>query len=112
MGALTVQNIVDAGTKPNFALNTPTTSDTVTIGSGHNTFLVYKNASGSPQNVTFASHYILDNGDVAGNHVVVLPATTGEIWVPLRKSYDDGTGNATVTMVSATSITVAAVLMS
>lgn len=108
MGALTVQHIVDVGTKPNFALNTATTSDTSTVAPG--LFLVYKN-TGIASSISIASHFILDNGDTAQPHVVALPATTGEVWIPLRKSYDDGTGNATITLTSAAGVTVAVVAL-
>ena len=109
MAALTVQNIVNAGTKPTFSA--ASTSDTATIGSGYDTFVVYKNAAGSPVTLTVVVPGTTPVGDTPAQHVLTLPATTGELWIPLRKYYDDGTGNATITLSSATSVTSALVRM-
>ncbi len=107
MAALTVQNMLDTGVAPTFGA--ASTSDTVAIGSGHNTFLVYKNTDASTEAITFAIPGNTFFGVAKQDNTVTIAATTGELWVPLRKEYDDGTGNATVTMASATGVTVAAV---
>ena len=109
MAALTVQNIVDAGTKPTFS--TPTASDTATIGSGYDSFLVYRNASGSPITVTVVVPGNTTYGQPMPDPQITVAATTGEAWIPLRKAYDDGTGTVTVTTSSQTSVTVALVKM-
>lgn len=112
MAQLATQLIVDAGTAP-----TPvaaSVSDTASIGTGGNTWLEYANTDANVKTLTVASHYLLDNGDTAQNHVVSLPATTGKVRIPLRKSYDDGTGYATVALTGtggATGVTVAVVRM-
>ena len=105
MAALTVYNIVDAGTKPTYS--TPTASDTASIGSGHNTFLHYKNTSGSPVTVTVVHQGTTAYGVANPDNVLTLAATTGELMIPLRQQYDDGPGNATVTTSAQTNVTVA-----
>jgi hypothetical protein len=112
MAALTTQDLVDAGTKPNFALNTPTASDTVEIGNGMNIVAIYKNASGSPVTLTIATPGNTTYGVANPPNVIVIAATTGEAWVPMRKAYDQGTSNpgkALVTLSATTSVTVAVV---
>jgi hypothetical protein len=111
MAALTTQNILDAGTKPTFA--TATASDTAEIGSGHNTFAVYKN-TGSATAIVVVAPGTTDYGQPYPDPSITLPATTGEIWIPLRKSYDpgDGSGRATLTQATPTGVTVAVVRMS
>ena len=112
MGALTTQNIVDTGTKPNFALNTPTTSDTAEIDNGKSTFVVYKN-TGTQKTITVVIPGNTFFGTATVDNVLTLPATTGELWIPLRRDYDDGTGRATITSSpDVTGVTVAVVRMS
>ena len=106
MAALTLQHITDAGTKPTFGA--ASTSDTAQIGSGLNTFLVYKNGSASPVDITVVAPGNTEYG-VAMPDKVVSVAASGEAWIPLRKDYDDATGLATITMADATSVTVALV---
>lgn len=108
MAALTVQNIVNAGTKPNFALNTPTASDTASVGDGTDTILIYKNGSGASITVTVAVPGQTSYG-VAYPPQAIVVAAAGEAWIPLRKAFDDGTGKCTVTTSSQTSLTVALV---
>lgn len=103
MAALTVQNLTDLGTAP-----TPvaaSVSDTASIGTGSNTWLEYANTDANVKTLTVVSHFTLDNGDTAGNHVVSLPATTGKVRIPLRKSYDDNTGSATVNLTGTGGVT-------
>jgi len=115
MTALTVQNLVDAGTKINFGLDTPATSMTAEVGSGHNTFVVIKNGSGSALTlgITVAgkTSYGVANPAVS----VTIAATTGECWLPLRKEHAgvDTPGIATLALPGTlTSVTVALVRMS
>lgn len=111
MGVLTVQNLVNAGTKPSFTLNTPTTSDTADYGSGLNTFAVYKNTDGSPHTVTVVVPGTNSYGMPNPDPTFVLAATTGEVWIPLRRDYDDGNGanRVNLTLDSVTGVTVALV---
>lgn len=104
MAQLSAQLLSDAGTTATFVA--ATASDTAPIGSGHDTFIVYKNGGGASITVTITSHALLDNGDAGPNHVVTI-AAAGSADIPLRKSYDDGTGYATCVPSSTTSVTVA-----
>lgn len=108
MAALAIQNIVDTGTAPTFGA--ASTSDTAEIGNGQNTFLVYKN-SGATEDITVAVPGNTFFGIAEPDNVMTLPASPGELWIPLRKEYSDGSGSATVTMGDATGITVALVRM-
>lgn len=111
MTALTVYNVVDAGTAPTFVA--AAAGQTIDVGTGHNTFLVVKNADATPHNVTLAAHGTTDYGDALPDHVVAAP-NGGEVWIPIRKSYDpgDGTSAAAITYAATTSMTVAAVRVS
>lgn len=110
MAALTTQNIVNAGTKPTFVA--ASTSDTAEVGSGRNTFVVYKNTDASTEVITVVVPGSTEYGQLNPDPALTIAATTGELWIPMRKAYDDGTGRATITMASATGITVAVVQMS
>ncbi len=94
MAALTPQVLVNAGTKPNFALNTPTVSDTAVYGSSHNTFVVYKNTLGTPVTITIAVQGNTSYGQPNPSAVYTVAATTGEVWIPLRSEYDNLSGGA------------------
>lgn len=106
MAALTLRTIVDAGTVP--ATQAATASDTAAIGNGHNTFVVYKNGSGGSLTVTLVAPGNTGYGEPMPDKVVTVPAGE-ERWIPLRKEYDDGTGSATITTSTQTSVTVALV---
>lgn len=113
MAALTTQNIVNAGTKP--TLVAAASSDTASIGSGHNTFVVYKNTDSNAKVVTLTAPGNTDYGQPYPDPAIALPATTGEIWIPLRKEYDDGTGRAVLAVTGTggvTGVTVAVVRVS
>jgi len=113
MAALAVQNIVDAGTKPTFAA--ASLSDTAPIGSGNNTFVVYRNTNAATRTVTVTvpgnTSYGVANPE---NGPLTLPVTTGELWIPLRKAYDPGDsgGRATLALSVIQDVTVAVVRMS
>lgn len=112
MAALTTQNIVNAGTKP--SLVAAAASDTAEIGSGHNTFVVYKNTEAVTKAITVTAPGSTEYGQANPDPVIALASTTGEIWIPLRKEYDDGTGRATLSITTGTltNVTVAVVRMS
>lgn len=111
MAALTTQNIVNAGTAPTFVA--ASTSDTAEVGNGTNTFAVYKNTDASTEVITVVVPGTNSYGQANPDPALTIAATTGELWIPLRKEYDaaDGTGRCTITMASATGITVAIVRM-
>lgn len=99
MAALTLQTIVNAGTKPTFSA--ATTSDTARINSGSDTFLVYKNTDATnSRTLTVVVPGSTDYGSPLPDPTFTLAAVNGEAWIPLRKAYDpgDGTGAATITM--------------
>lgn len=112
MAALNAQTIVDAGTKPTFAA--AAASDTAPIGSGHNTFVVYKNTDAATRTVTITAPGNTDYGQPQPDPQLTLAATTGELWIPLRTAYDpgDGTGRATLTLSATANVTVAVVKVS
>jgi hypothetical protein len=87
MAALTTQTLVDAGTAPTFGNSSA--SDTAEIGSGTNTFLVYRNTGGSEAVVTIDVPGNTSYGEPTPNKVVAVPATTGEVWIPVRREYRD-----------------------
>ncbi len=88
MAVLTTQNIVAAGTAPTFSA--VAASDYAEVGNGRNTFAVYRNTSSTACNVIIEmDHATLTTGDVHPNKTIVLPITTGELWILLRKEYAD-----------------------
>lgn len=110
MAALTTQNIVNAGTAPTFGA--AAASDTAEVGSGTNTFVVYKNGHATlPRTVTIAVPGNTSYGQPTPDPAIVVPAV-GEVWIPLRKEYDAGTGTARATITAsdaAADLTVAVV---
>lgn len=96
MAALAINKIVDAGTKPTFGAANLT--DTAVIGNGTNSYVHYKNTDTNVKTITVAVPGTTSYGDTPTQHVVTLPANTGEVLIPLRRAYDDGTGNATLTV--------------
>lgn len=106
MAVLTVSPVVDAGTAPAFVAASG--ADTAPIGTGHNTFLHYKNASASSVTVTVNGQGTTDYGVAEPNNVITV-AAAGEALIPLRKDYDNGTGYAAVGVAPVTSVTVAVV---
>lgn len=106
MSARTAYQLVDAGTPPTFSA--ATASDTMPINSGTNTFAVYRNGSGSSVTVTVVVPGNTTYGQPTPDPALTV-AAAGELWIPLRKEFDDGTGNATLTTSSQTSVTMAVV---
>lgn len=113
MAALTTQNIVAAGTAP--TLGAAAATDFAEVGDGKNTFAVYKNTGIETTVAIEMDHLTLSTGDLYPNKEFTLAATTGELWIPLRKEYADtataGAGRCTVTIStgSATGVTAAVV---
>lgn len=96
MAALTVQKLSSASFTPTYAA--PTASDTCDVGTGTNTFIVYKNTSATSVTVTVTGAGTTDYAANMPNAVYTVPITNGEVWVLLRKDQDQGTGNgATIT---------------
>lgn len=116
MAALTVNTLVNAtGVRPNFVA--ATTSDTAPIGNGINTFAVYKNTDAAAKTVTITPAGNTNYGVPWPAQVYNLVASTGEVWIPLRRDYDNGAGTASATLVvggtgAPTGVTVAVVQVS
>lgn len=98
MAALALQHLLDAGTAPTTA--TPSASDTADYGNGKNTFLVYRNTGSTPLVTTVVVPGNNAYGQANPDPVITTPITTGEKWIPLRQSMDDGNGTNTVTVTS------------
>lgn len=112
MTALTIYNVVDAGTAPTFVAASAT--QTVDIGSGHNTFVVVKNGDAASHAVTLTAPGNTDYGQPYPDPSISV-AAGGEAWIPIRKAYDpgDGTNAATVAVAGTlTSVTISAVRVS
>lgn len=106
MSALPVRALSDAGTVP--TLVAATVSDTAQIGNGVNNFAVYTNGSGASVTITVVGQGTTLYGKTRPSNALTVPAA-GVVWIPLRKDYDDGSGNATITVSLATSVTAAVV---
>lgn len=110
MAALTTQNLSNTGAAPTFGA--AAASDTVEVGNGHNSFVVYKNGSGGSINVTVVVPGNNTYGEPNPDKIVAVGAGA-EKWIPLRREYADpavaGVGRATITTSAQTSVTVAVV---
>lgn len=112
MAALDINPVLDDGTSPTFVAAAATQS--VDIGTGHDTFIVVKNGAGSGSAaVEIDSTFLTGYGDTYPAHIVSVDHAT-EVWIPIRKDYDpgDGTNAAVVAISPTTSVTVAAVRVS
>lgn len=107
MAALATQVLVDAGTAPTLAV--PNASDTAEVGNGINTFLVVRNSNAATRTVTITAPGNTTYGQPAPDPVLTIAALTGELWIPLRKAYQDdavaGVGRCTVTVSVAAGVT-------
>lgn len=90
MAALSTYVLVDAGTKPTFGA--AAASDTAEYGNGKNTFAVYKNTDTNAKTVTITVYGNNTYGQANPDPALTLAANTGELWIPLRKEYDNGAG--------------------
>lgn len=106
MALKATQTMALNGTAPTFSA--ASVSDTMEVGVHH--FAVYKN-TGTQKAVTVVTPGTLENGEAYPDKPCTLPATTGELYIPLLPVYADPvTGLATVTMTpDATGVTVAVV---
>lgn len=113
MAALTTQLIVNAGTEPTFGAAALT--DTAEIGTGHDTWVEYRNSDSNAKTVTVTVPGTTDYGQSYTYTGLALAVTTGRLRIPMRKIFDDGTGRATITVSGTggvTGVTVAVVRMS
>lgn len=100
MAALSTFTLVDAATKPTFGA--AALSDTAEVGSGSNTFVVYKNTDANIKTVTITVPGNTSYGQPAPDPAITVAATTGEVWIPLRREYANpavaGVGRCTLTV--------------
>jgi|SRR5690606_23820674 len=89
MAALTTQLLVNAGTAPEFGA--AAASDTAEVGTGSNTFAVYRNGTADPVDVTVVVPGNTSYGQPTPDPVIAVPAG-GEAWIPLRREYVDRAG--------------------
>ena len=108
MAALSTQNIVDVGTAPSFTQ--ASASDTADVGTGRNTFLVYKNTSATPLVLTIVVPGNTSYGQPNPDPQITVPITNGEKWIPLRKEYADDTNRVTITSTGSGASTTVAVV--
>lgn len=108
MAALEIQKISDTGTAPDFEEVSAT--DTADIGSGLNTFLVYRNSGENPVNVTLHIPGNTFFGVPNADNVISVP-DGGEAWIPLRRAYRDDAegGHAVITTAGSSDLEVALV---
>lgn len=93
-----------AGTAPVYAA--PAASDTVQVGST----LIVKNASAAAITVTLVTPGNLPTGSDYPDKTYTVPATTGEVWIPVYEDYrNPTTGVAAVTFSAVASVTAAAI---
>lgn len=87
MADLATYQMPTSGALPSFVA--AAASDSAEVGSGRDTFAVYRNTTASPVTVTVVLDRTLDSGDAYPNKEFTLAATTGELWIPLIKDYAD-----------------------
>lgn len=105
MALLTTYTIVNAGTAP--TLVAASASDTLTYAAG--LFAYYEN-TGTAKTVTVIVPGTDAYGENPTDHALTLGATTGRLWIPIRPiARDSTTGLVTITLSSATAVTVAIV---
>lgn len=114
MTALNASNLVAAGTAPTFVNSSA--SDTAPVGSGTDTFVVYRNTGGSSVDVVLVAPGNTSYGSANPDPTVTVAATTGEVWIPLRKEFIDpltpGRAKITVASGSGSTLKVAVVRVS
>lgn len=114
MANLATQTLVNAGTAPTFGA--AAASDTAEVGNGYNTFAVYKNTNAASRTITVVAPGNTDYGVANPDPAFVLgdgSVTPTEVWIPLRKAYEDpgvaGVGRCTITTSATAGVTCAIV---
>lgn len=114
MAALTTQGLVNLGTAPTFG--SASASDTAEVGTGSNTFAIYRNTGATPVKVTVVvpgkTSYGVDTPDPEFD-LADGSSTPTEVWIPLRREYVDranaGAGRCTITVDTPADVDVAIV---
>jgi hypothetical protein len=106
MALIETHNIVIEATPPTF--DPAAAGDTATVSDKH--FLIVRNAAGSSMTVTVAVPGKTVNDIDTPDTVRTVPATNGEVWIPLDSYYADPVDHkAHITYSSLTSVTRAVV---
>ena len=106
MALLTPQAVTSTLGKPTFSA--VASSDTINPDDG--LFLIVKNAGGSSDTVTVDDAGVTPGGSAATDPTWSVPATTGEVWIPINRSFvNPTTGLITVSHSFTTSVTCALV---
>ncbi len=108
MAALATNQLNDTGIKPTFVA--ASASDTAEIGSGRDNFVVYRNTDTNIKTITIPVAGATTYGIANPPAVFSLPASTGELWIPLRSEHDNGaatirTGRATLNVTGTGGVT-------
>lgn len=103
MAALTTADVVDAGTAP-VAANV-SASDTIDIGNGHNVVAHYTNTSVNPLTLTVVVPGTGPYSVAYPDPTFTLIASTGELYIPIRKEADPGDGSNRATITATGTIT-------
>lgn len=106
MADLATQTIANTGTSVSFATNAALV-DTAEVGTGTNTFVVYRNTDASAKTIVITVPGTTDYGSPLPDPEIEIPATTGEVWIPLRREYRaiDGGGRVTLSIKSPGTVT-------
>lgn len=102
MSQVPTHHVTIAGTAPTF--NAAADGDTAEVGAGCK--LIVKNGAGSSMTVTVAVPGNAINAVANPDTVYTVPATTGEVWIPLYDFYADPADSlAHLTYSSTTTVT-------
>lgn len=87
------------------------TSNSVEVGSGHNTVLMVENSNASTRTLTIVVAGLTEYGEPNPDKTYNLAANTGRLMIPLRKAYVDPltTGRVTFTVSNVTGVKAAPV---
>lgn len=96
MAALTTYDTLDTGVAQTAA--TPSASDTIEVGNGHNIVAIYRNTTATALVLTIVVPGNTSYGQPLPDPVITVPITTGERWIPIRQAYDPGDGSNRVTI--------------
>lgn len=99
MANLATKSLNNNGTVPTLD-DLVDTVNTVPIGTGSDTFLVLRNTNAATRTVDIVVAGTTEYGAANPDVQYTLAATTGELWIPIRRSYRDPNipGRATVTI--------------
>lgn len=110
MAILAAKNLNDSGAIPTLDALVDV-SNTAPVGSGRDTFLVLRNSNAATRTVDIVVAGNTDYGVALPDKQWTLAATTGEVWIPLRRAYVDPNvpGRCTFTVSATAGVTGAVV---